>query len=43
MASSLSSLVNNHSEGIHRIECKYEHDDKNLELPKLNISTATVF
>ena len=28
MASSFSNLVNNHSEGIHRIKCKFEHDDK---------------
>ena len=31
MASSLSNLVNNLSEGIHRIKCKYEHDDKKCE------------
>ena len=28
MASSLSNLVNNLSEGIHRIKCKYGLDDK---------------
>ena len=28
MASSLSNLVNNLSEGLHRINCKLEHDDK---------------
>ena len=28
MASSLSNLVNNLSEGIHRIKCKCRHDDK---------------
>ena len=28
MASSLSNLVNNLSDGIHRIKCKYGHDDK---------------
>ena len=28
MTSSLSNLVNNFSEEIHRIKCKYEHDDK---------------
>ena len=27
MANSLSNLVNNLAEGIHRIECKYRHDD----------------
>ena len=29
MTSSLSNLVNNLSEWIHRIKCKYGHDDKN--------------
>ena len=28
MASSLSNLVNNRSEGIHRIKCKFGHNDK---------------
>ena len=28
MASSLSNLVNNLSDEIHRIKCKYGHDDK---------------
>ena len=32
MASSLSNLVNNLSEGIHRIKCKYGHDDKKCEI-----------
>ena len=32
MASSLSNLVNNFSEGIHRIKCKYVHDDKKCEI-----------
>ena len=31
MASYLSDLVNNLSEGIHRIKCRYEHDDKKCE------------
>ena len=31
MASSLSNLVNNLSEGIRRIKCKYKHDDKKCE------------
>ena len=31
MASSLSNLVNNLSEGIHRIKCKSGHDDKQCE------------
>ena len=28
MASSLSNVVNNLSDGIHRIKCQQEHDDK---------------
>ena len=31
MASSLSNLVNNLSEGIHRIKCKFGHDHKNCQ------------
>ena len=31
MASSLSNLVNNLSEEIHRIKCKLGHDNKNCE------------
>ena len=31
MASSLSNLVNNLSEGIHRIKCKFGHYDKKCE------------
>ena len=31
MASSLSNLVNNLSKGLHRIKCKFGHDDKNCE------------
>ena len=40
MTRSLSNLVNNLSEGIHSIKCKYGHDDKKCEL---NISIATAF
>ena len=32
MANSLLHLVNNLSEGIHRITCKYGHDDKKCEI-----------
>ena len=38
MARLLSNFVNNLSEGIHRIKCKFEHDDKKCEIPELNIS-----
>ena len=31
MASSLRNLVNNLSEEIHKIKCKYGHDDKKCE------------
>ena len=31
MASSLSNLVNHLSERIHKIKCKYGHDDKTCE------------
>ena len=31
MASSLSNLINNLSEGIHRIKCIYEQDNKKYE------------
>ena len=31
MASSLSNLVNNLSERIHRIKCKFRHDDKKCD------------
>ena len=43
MANSLSNLVNNLSEGIHRIKCKYEMIIKNVKLAELNINIATVF
>ena len=31
MASSLSSLVNNFSEGVRKIKCKYGRDDKKCQ------------
>ena len=41
MASSLSNLANNLSEGIHRIKCKFGHDDKNcVRHVELNIATV---
>ena len=42
MARSWSHLVNNLSEGINRVKCKYGHDGKNVQLVELNISVATV-
>ena len=49
MANSLSNLITNLSEGIHRIKCKYKHDDKicetcgikNKEDIKLNMEDIT--
>ena len=35
MASSFPSLVNNLSEGIHTVKCKYGHDDKKCETCKI--------
>ena len=43
MASSLSNLANNLSEGIHKIKCKYGQAGKNVKLVELNISTVTAF
>ena len=43
MASSLSSLVNNLSEGIHKIKCKDEHDELDMKLVELNIKIASAF
>ena len=31
MESSLSNLVNNLAEEVHKIQCKYRHDDKECE------------
>ena len=35
MASSLSNLKNNLSEGIHRIKCTFGHDDKKCETHRI--------
>ena len=35
MARSLSNLVNNLSEGISKIKCKYKNDDKKCEICKI--------
>ena len=42
MASLLSNIVNNLSERIHKIKCKFEHDLKNVIHVELRISIATV-
>ena len=38
MAISLLNLANNLVEGIHKIKCKYEHDDQNVKVAELNTS-----
>ena len=43
MASSLSNLVNNFSEGIHRIRCKYAHDDKKYETCEIKYKYCNCF
>ena len=42
MASSLSNLVNNLAERIRKIRFKYELDEKNVKLAKLNTKTVSV-
>ena len=43
MVSSLSTLLNNLSEGIHRTKYNLEHDGKNVKHVESNISIATAF
>ena len=43
MASSLSSLANNLSEGIHRIKCKFGHDDKKCEACRIKYEFCSCF
>ena len=43
MASSLSNLVNNLSEGVHRIKFKFGITIKHVKHVELNFSIATVF
>ena len=44
MTSSLSNLVKNLSEGLHRVKCKLEYGTiKNVKHVDSNISIATVF
>ena len=42
MASSLSNLVNNLSERLHRIKAKLEHHDKKCKHSDINISIAVL-
>ena len=43
MASSLSNLVNNFSERIQRIKCKYRHDDKKYDTCRIKYSYCNCF
>ena len=44
MESSLSNLVNNLTEAIHKIKCKYGHDDKkNVKLEKSKTKISSIF
>ena len=43
MASSLSNLVNNPSEGIHKIKCTYEHNDKKCETCRIRYKYCNCF
>ena len=43
MGNPSSNLVNNPSEGIFRIKCKYQHDEKKCETCGINATMATVF
>ena len=43
MVSSLSNLVNNLSEGIHRIKCKFTHDDKKCETCRIKSKYCNCF
>ena len=43
MASSLSNLVNNLSEGIHRTKWKFGHNNKKVKYVELSIGIANVF
>ena len=43
MASSLTSLLNNFAEEIHKFKCKYGHNEKNVKLVESSINIATAF
>ena len=43
MASSLSNLVNNLSEGVHKIKCKYGHNDKKCETCRIQYKYCDCF
>ena len=43
MGSSFSDLVNNLSEGINKIQCKYRHDDKKCETCRIKYKYCNCF
>ena len=43
VASSLSNLVNNLSEGIRKIKCKYRQDDKKCETCRIKYKNCECF
>ena len=43
MANSLSNLVNNLSERIYKIKCKYGHDDKKCEICRIKYKCCDCF
>ena len=43
MASYLSNLVNNLSQGLHRIKCKLGHDDKKYETCRIKYKYCDCF
>ena len=43
MVCSLSNVVNNLSEGIHRIRCKYGHDDKKYQTCRIKYKYCDCF
>ena len=43
MSKSLSNLVNNLSEGVHRIKCKFGHDDKKCETYGIKYKSCDYF
>ena len=43
MASSLSNLVNKFAERLHKIKCKYRHDDKKSETCRIKYKYCDCF
>ena len=43
MASSLTNLLNNFAEEIHKFKCKYGHNEKNVKLVESSINIVTAF